>query len=186
MSQAIDSGLVRRGGLPVLALAGLVLVSGCGADSSPSSAAGPGTPTTAPTTDAATGAATDAATQAATDAGTATDAATGAATATDAATGADVPVLTGVVGTEEDPDAFVIGLSDDAGNPVTTLEAGTYRIQVQDPSEIHNFHLIGGEVDETTTVPEVTETTFEVTLTAGDYTYVCDPHPRMVGSFTVT
>ena len=95
-------------------------------------------------------------------------------------------VLTGTVGTEEDPDAFEITLTDSSGEPVETLPAGEYTINVNDLSEIHNFHLTGGEVDESTTVPEVTETTFTVELTAGDYEAICDPHPNMVTSFTVT
>ncbi len=95
-------------------------------------------------------------------------------------------VLTGVVGTPEDPDAFVITLTDEAGQPVTTLPAGDYTIQVSDPSDIHNFHFVGGSVDETTTVPELVETTFDVTLEPGQYTYICDPHPRMVGEISVT
>ena len=43
-----------------------------------------------------------------------------------------------------------------------------------------------GSVDEKTSVPDVVDTTFDVTLTAGDYTFQCDPHPPMKGSFTVT
>jgi hypothetical protein len=95
-------------------------------------------------------------------------------------------VLTGVVGTADDPDAFVIALTDDSGQPVTALPAGEYSIQVQDLSDVHNFHLTGGSVDESTTVPEVVDTTFEVTLEPGEYSFVCDPHPRMAGTFTVT
>ena len=94
--------------------------------------------------------------------------------------------LIGLVGTEEDPDAFEITLTDEAGEPVTELPAGDYIIEVSDPSAIHNFHLTGGTVDETTSVPEVEDTTFEVTLEAGEYTYKCDPHPPMTASFTVT
>ena len=95
-------------------------------------------------------------------------------------------VLTGTVGTAEDPDAPVITLTDDSGQPVTTLPAGQYQIQVKDLSAVHNFHLKGGAVDETTTVPEVTETTLDVTLEPGDYTFVCDPHAtKMVGQFSV-
>ena len=42
-------------------------------------------------------------------------------------------------------------------------------------------------MDESTAVDEVTETTFEVTLEAGEYTFVCDPHAsQMVGTFTVS
>ena len=104
-----------------------------------------------------------------------------------APTGGQPTVLTGTVGTAEDPDARVITLTDDSDQPVTTLPAGQYQIQVRDLSAIHNFHLQGGTVDETTTVPEVTDTTFDVTLEPGDYTYVCDPHAQaMAGQFSVT
>lgn len=95
-------------------------------------------------------------------------------------------VLTGTVGTADDPDAFVIALVDASGQDVTTLPAGNYQIQISDLSSIHNFHLMGGTVDETTTVPEVTDVTVDVMLEPGDYTFICDPHPRMVGEFTVT
>ncbi len=95
-------------------------------------------------------------------------------------------VLTGTVGTEEDPDAFEITLTDSSGAEVETLPAGEYTINVNDLSTIHNFHLTGGEVDESTTVPETGEKTFTVNLTAGDYEAICDPHPNMVTSFTVT
>ena len=103
-----------------------------------------------------------------------------------AGTGGAGTQLTATVGTEAEPDAYEIALTDASGQPVTTLPAGDYQIAVNDLSKIHNFHLKGGGVDETTTVPEVAETTFDVTLEAGDYTFVCDPHPRMVGNFTVT
>lgn len=73
------------------------------------------------------------------------------------------------------------------GQPVTSLEAGTYTIEVDDRSENHNFHLTGPGVDETTTVPEVATTTWTVTLSEGTYSFVCDPHAdNMKGSFTVT
>lgn len=138
------------------ALTSLALIAGCGSDSAPSTAAS-------------------------SPAGQSTVTTTGPP-----AGSAATSVLTGTVGSADDPDAFVITLTDSSGSPVTTLSAGTYSIQVQDLSEIHNFHLTGGAVDETTTVPEVTDTTFDVTLTPGAYTFVCDPHPRMVGTFTVT
>lgn len=102
-----------------------------------------------------------------------------------AAAGGD-NVLTGMVGSEEDPDAFVITLTDSSGEEVKTLPAGEYTIEVSDLSEIHNFHLQGEDVDETTTVPETGEKTFTVELTAGDYEAICDPHPSMVTEFTVT
>ena len=115
-----------------------------------------------------------------------TTAAPSAAAPTSSAPAAGGNQLTGTVGTEADPDAFTISLTDASGQPVSTLPAGDYTIVVNDLSKIHNWHLKGGSVDETTTVPEVGEKTFEVSLTAGSYTFVCDPHPRMVGELTVT
>lgn len=100
--------------------------------------------------------------------------------------GAEAKVLTGSVGQKGDPDAFVISLTDASGEQVESLPAGTYTINVQDRSEIHNFHLEGGDVDETTTVPETTEASWTVELTAGDYEAICDPHSNMRLSFTVT
>ena len=102
------------------------------------------------------------------------------------ASGGGTTTLLGVVGTEEDPDAFQISLTDESGEAVTSLPAGEYTIQVHDLSPMHNFHLTGGPVDESTAVDEVTDTTWEVTLEPGDYTFRCDPHPPMTGSFTVT
>jgi hypothetical protein len=103
-----------------------------------------------------------------------------------AASGA--PTLRGMVGTEESPDAFEISLVDEDGEPVTELEAGEYNIEVTDPTDIHNFHLNGGDgaVDEKTGVGETGETLWVVTLEPGDYRYMCDPHPSMNGQFTVT
>ena len=98
----------------------------------------------------------------------------------------DAQQLLATVGTEDDPDAFEISLTDASGEEVTELPAGDYSIVVNDLSEIHNFHLEGGDVDETTTVPETGETTWDVSLTAGDYTAICDPHPGMVLEFSVT
>ena len=145
-----------------IALASLTLAAGCGSDSSETVPAA--TPTATSETDAGP--------------------TTSAAPTTSGAPAATA--LTGTVGTPEDPDAFVITLTDSSGQPVTTLPAGDYTIEVRDLSEMHNFHLTGGAVDETTTVPEVVDTTFDVTLEAGEYTFVCDPHPRMSGTFTVT
>ncbi|MDQ1539043.1 MAG: hypothetical protein QOE58_3436 [Actinomycetota bacterium] len=97
--------------------------------------------------------------------------------------GAGTSNLTGDVG---EGDAFVITLKDSTGAPVTTLKAGKYEVKVKDASKIHNFHLTGPGVEEKTTVPEVTDKTWTVTLAAGTYTYKCDPHAKMTGSFTVT
>lgn len=95
-------------------------------------------------------------------------------------------VLTGTIGEPGDPDAFVITLTDSTGAEVTELTAGDYTVEIDDPSAIHNFHLSGPGVEETTTVEEVTTVSWDVTLEAGDYDFVCDPHPNMAGAFTVT
>lgn len=93
-------------------------------------------------------------------------------------------VLNGTVGKG---DAFVIALVDSTGAKVTTLKAGTYQVKVKDLSKIHDFHLVGPGVDKATGVPDVVDVTWSVTLTAGSYTYKCDPHAtQMVGTFTVT
>lgn len=99
---------------------------------------------------------------------------------------AEPQVLTAVVGEQDDPNAFVITLEDAAGQEVTSLPAGEYEVLVTDHSRIHNFHLSGPAVDESTTVPEEVETRWTVTLEEGEHLYQCDPHPSMVGSFTVT
>ena len=67
------------------------------------------------------------------------------------------------------------------------LTAGDYTIVVDDQSSAHNFHLTGpGGVDVATDVSEEGEESFDVTLEAGEYTFVCDPHAsQMKGSFTV-
>jgi plastocyanin len=156
-------------------LASLTLAAGCGSDDPDDAAAG-----TSETAAAATSSAPAATSSAAA-------AASSSAAPTSSSAAASSPtVLTGTVGTESDPDAFVITLTDSSGQEVTSLPAGDYTIEVHDLSAQHNFHLTGGSVDEKTSVPEVVDTTFDVTLTAGDYTFTCDPHPPMKGSFTVT
>jgi ABC-type oligopeptide transport system substrate-binding subunit len=82
---------------------------------------------------------------------------------------------------------FDIALQDPEGSEVSQLPAGSYTIKVSDKSDVHNFHLTGEGVDETTSVEEVTDTTWNVELKAGEYTFICDPHPdSMKGTFTVT
>jgi len=96
-------------------------------------------------------------------------------------------VLTGTVGEEGKPEAFTITLMDSTGAPVTTLKAGMYQVKVKDLAKLHNFNLNGPGVEQKTTVPEVTDATWMVTLEAGTYTFVCDPHPStMKKTFTVT
>jgi plastocyanin len=150
------------------ALASLALLAGCGSDDADTPAA------------AATGESSSSSPAAA-----ATPSDSAASSAPDSGSGSPT-VLTGTVGSDDDPDAFVITLTDSSGQEVTTLPAGDYTIEVHDLSAKHNFHLTGGEVDEKTAVPDVVDTTFDVTLTPGDYTFKCDPHPPMTGSFTVS
>ena len=75
------------------------------------------------------------------------------------------------------------------GEDAESLQAGTYTLEVEDKSDMHNFHLLGPGVDEEVTdVPFVGQKTVTVTLEAGTYTYQCDPHEAqgMKGTFTVT
>ena len=82
---------------------------------------------------------------------------------------------------------FEISLTGADGADATTLAAGTYTIEVDDQSDIHNFHLSGTGVDESTDVSAVGTETWEVTFEAGTYEFVCDPHAStMNGSFEVT
>jgi hypothetical protein len=94
-------------------------------------------------------------------------------------------VLVGDVGLNDD---YTLSLVDSTGAKVTHLDPGTYTFQIHDHSAFHDFHLIGpGGVDESTTVPEITNVTWTVTLTDGTYTFQCDPHAAvgMKGTFTV-
>lgn len=114
----------------------------------------------------------------------------GSSTAADPATPpASAPqpgaVLIGSIGTPGNPDEYVIDLTGQDGTSVTTLAAGSYTVQVSDESRIHNFHLTGPGVSESTSVVGTGDSTFQVTFTAGSYTYVCDPHTNMQGTFTV-
>jgi plastocyanin len=82
---------------------------------------------------------------------------------------------------------FEISLTDANGNDVSSLSAGDYTIAVNDQSDIHNFHLTGPGVDETTDVSGTGMTTWHVTLQAGSYHFQCDPHASsMNGDFDVT
>jgi plastocyanin len=82
---------------------------------------------------------------------------------------------------------FEISLTDADGADVTSLTAGTYTIEVDDQSDIHNFHLSCGSVDESTDVGGTGTDTWELTLAEGAYSFVCDPHAgSMSGSFEVS
>src|SRR5438270_11811897 len=92
--------------------------------------------------------------------------------------------LVGVVGPH---DAFSISLSDESGNAIKNLAAGTYSVTIKDESTIHDFHLSGAGVDKTTGIGSTGATTFSVTFSPGHYTFLCDPHASsMHGAFIVT
>jgi plastocyanin len=106
-------------------------------------------------------------------------------TDTGAATGTK---LIGTVGSADDPDAFTITLTTEGGSDVTSLPAGEYTLEIKDLATIHNFHLTGpGGVDVASEVGETEDENYDVTLEAGTYDFVCDPHAgSMNGSFEVT
>jgi hypothetical protein len=82
---------------------------------------------------------------------------------------------------------FEISLTTEDGEDVTSLAPGTYKVEVDDKSDQHNFHLSGPGVDVKTEVSEVTKVDWDVELTDGTYEFVCDPHASsMNGSFDVS
>jgi plastocyanin len=82
---------------------------------------------------------------------------------------------------------FEISLTTSDGQDVATLAAGEYTIEVDDQSDIHNFHLTGAGVDEDSGVSETGTSTWTVTFEAGSYHFQCDPHAsQMNGDFEVT
>jgi plastocyanin len=76
-----------------------------------------------------------------------------------------------------------------AGQPVTRLQPGTYRIVVADRSPAHNFVLErsgGGFERQVTSVPFVGTKTITVALTRGQWEFYCAPHAStMKGHFGV-
>ena len=78
--------------------------------------------------------------------------------------------LTGTVGP-----GFTITLKSRAKS-VKTLVPSKYSLVINDRSNIHNFHLTGPGVNKKTTVAFTGTTRWTLTLRAGTYTYLCDPH----------
>jgi hypothetical protein len=69
---------------------------------------------------------------------------------------------------------------------VKTLAPAKYTFVINDKSNIHNFHLTGPGVNRKTTVAGTGTTHWTITLRAGTYNYVCDPHKSsMHGRFIV-
>lgn len=81
---------------------------------------------------------------------------------------------------------YELELRSSANRDLTRIRTGTYRIKIEDMATIHNFRLIGPGVNRATSVPGRVETVWTVTLRPGKYTYLCDPHSSMRGSFRVT
>ena len=78
--------------------------------------------------------------------------------------------LTGTVGP-----GFTITLKNGT-KTVKTLAPAKYTFVINDKSDIHNFHLTGPGVNKKTTVAFIGTTRWTLTLRAGTYTYLCDPH----------
>jgi hypothetical protein len=87
--------------------------------------------------------------------------------------------LIATVGSPATPDAYIITLRDSTGANVSQVDPGTYAIEVHDYATLHNFHLSGPGVSESTDIvgTTTTPTTWVVTFGNGKYTYQCDAHP---------
>jgi hypothetical protein len=104
--------------------------------------------------------------------------------------GADTPTLIATVGSPDDPNAYEIHLTTEDGTEITTtLPPGEYRLEIDDRSTIHNFHLY--ERDEGLDVASEIARTGKETITVvfpepGSYIYECDAHPdRMRETFSI-
>jgi PASTA domain len=72
------------------------------------------------------------------------------------------------------------------GRRMTRIPPGTYTIQVHDLSTAHDFHLTGpGGVDRRTDVREIEHPIWTITFREGTYTFKCDVHASMKGTFVV-
>ena len=90
------------------------------------------------------------------------------------------PKVAGTVGP-----GFTISLKQGT-KKVTSLKPGAYSFAINDKSSAHNFHLTGPGVNKATSVARTGKTTWNITLRAGTYRFVCDPHAiQMKGSFRV-
>lgn len=96
-----------------------------------------------------------------------------------AATGSPPTNLVGVVGP-----AFNITLKNPDGTNVRHLDAGAYTVGIDDRSIVHNFHLSGPGVDQQTVVENIETASWNIQITDGTYTFRCDAHGTMRGTFT--
>jgi hypothetical protein len=114
----------------------------------------------------------------------ASDTTTTDTTATETTTGGAVEtgaVLKGSVGP-----GFDISLTTEDGAAVTSLAPGSYTLLTDDKADIHNFHLTGEGVDVDTGISTEGTNSFDIDVVSGTYTFVCDAHSSMNGSFDVT
>ena len=101
-----------------------------------------------------------------------------------------LPRLIGTVGSTDHPDAYEISLTTEDGQQVTTvLASGEYRLEIDDLSTIHNFHLAARRTgaDVATDVAGTGEKTAIVLLQDGEaYIYACDAHSvTMMVTFSI-
>ena len=95
--------------------------------------------------------------------------------------------LIATVGDPATPEAFKITFRDSTGANVSHVDPGTYTIEVHDYATLHNFHLSGPGVSQTTDIEGTTTspTSWVVTFVNGKYTFQCDAHPTVMhGAFT--
>ncbi len=108
-------------------------------------------------------------------------------TETETTTASQTVPETGVVLKGSVGPGFEISLTTEDDQPVETLAPGSYTLLTDDKSDIHNFHLTGEGVDVSTDVGGTGTDSFDITVTSGAYTFVCDPHAStMNGSFEVS
>lgn len=70
--------------------------------------------------------------------------------------------------------ANVISLKTAAGANVRTLKAGRYTITVRDRTKVHNFHLVGTQLNRKTTLAGMGTFTWAVTLRKGKLSFYSD------------
>lgn len=88
-------------------------------------------------------------------------------------------VLNAVVGP-----GHTITLKNSSGRTVRSVKAGrAYTVVVRDKAKNHNFRLTGPGVSRSTSLRFVGTVRWTVKFRAGTYSFACDPHADMRGSF---
>jgi hypothetical protein len=70
--------------------------------------------------------------------------------------------------------ANTISLKNAAGANVRALKAGRYRITVRDRTKLHNFHLVGTQLNRKTALAGMGTFTWTVTLRRGKLAFYSD------------